>query len=83
MVASKHAINTSSVRSSTSSLRDNSSACFSVECSKVLTMGYARREREIGEWRGTAPKKSRESVPLEGCLGCPYIESEARLHIER
>ena len=26
--------------------------------------------------------KSRESVPLEGCPGCPYIESEARLHRE-
>ena len=36
-------------RSPMSSLRDSSSACSSVECSEVLTMGYARRKKEIGE----------------------------------
>jgi hypothetical protein len=39
---------------------------FKFECSEVLTMGYARRVKEVGEWRGTARIKSRESVPLEG-----------------
>ena len=66
-----------------SSLRDKSSAYFSVECSKVLTIGYARREKEVEEWSGTARMKSRESIPLEGCPGYPYIESRARIHTER
>jgi hypothetical protein len=57
---------TCSGRSPTTSLRDSSSACSSVECSEVLTMGYARRVKEVGEWRGTAGIKSREFVPLEG-----------------
>jgi len=70
-------------QSPTSSLRERSSVCSSVECSEVHTMGYARRVEEVGEWRGTAQMKSRQSVPLEGCLGYPYIESGARLHAKR
>jgi hypothetical protein len=66
MVAFKDTRNyTGSSRSATSSLRDGSSACFSVNCSKVLTMGYARRVKEVGEWRGTDRIKSRESAPLK------------------
>jgi hypothetical protein len=45
-------------QSPTSSLRDRSSACSSVECSEVLTMGYARRVKEVGEWGETAQMKS-------------------------
>ena len=68
MVASKDIRNyTGSGWSPTSSLRDGSSACSLVECSKVLTMGYARRVKEVGEWRGTSRMKSQESIPLEGC----------------
>ena len=67
MVASKDTKNYTGLgRSPMSSLRDSSSACSSVECSEVLTMGYARREKEVREWRGTARMKSRESIPLEG-----------------
>jgi hypothetical protein len=78
MVASKDTRNyTSSGRSPTSSLRDRSSVCSSIECSEVLTMEYATRVKEIGEWRGTARTKSREYIPVEGCSGCPYIESGA------
>jgi hypothetical protein len=70
MVASKDIRNyIGSGQSPTSSLRDSLSACFSVECSEVLTMGYARREKEVGEWRGTARMKSQESVPLKGSPG--------------
>jgi hypothetical protein len=84
MVASKDTRNYIGLgRSPTSSLRDGLSECSSVECSEVLIMGYARRVEEVGEWRGTTRMKSQESVPLEGCHGCPYIESEARLHTER
>jgi hypothetical protein len=70
MVASKDIRNyTGSGWSPTSSLRDSSVAYSLVECSKVLTMGYARRKKEVGEWIRTARTKSRESVesvPLEG-----------------
>ena len=84
MIASKDTRNyVGSCRSPMSSLRESLSACSSVECSKVLTMGYARRVEEVGEWRGTAQMKSQESVSLEGCPGCPYIESRVRLHSER
>ena len=65
---------TGSGRSPTSSLRDDSSSCSSVECSEVLTMGCVRRGREVGEWGGTARMKSRESIPLEERPGRPYIE---------
>ena len=70
-------------QSPTSSLRESSSACSLVECSEVLTTGYARRVEEVGEWRGTAQMKSRESVPLEGCPDYRYIESKAKLHSKR
>ena len=84
MVVSKDTRNyTDPGRSHTSSVRDSSSACSSVKCSEVLTMGYARREKEVREWRGTARMKSRESVPLEGSPDCPYIQSGARLYSER
>ena len=84
MVASKDTRNYTGLgRSPTSSLRERSSACSLIECSEVLTMGYARRVEEVGEWRGTARMKSQESVSLEGCPGCPYIESGVRLHSER
>ena len=84
MVACKDTRNYSgSGRSPTSSLRDSSNAYSSVEWSEVITMGYARREIEVGEWRGTARIKSRESVSLEGYSGRPYIESGARSHTER
>ena len=66
-------------RSPTSCLRERSSVYSSVECSEVLTMGYARRVKEVGEWRGTARMKSRESVPLNGSPGRPYIESEGQV----
>ena len=79
MVASKGTRNyTGSGWSPMSSLRDGSSACSSVECYEVLTMGYAKRVEEVGEWRGTARMKSRESIPLEGCPSFSYIESGAR-----
>ena len=47
-----------------------SSACSSVECSEVLTMGYARRVKEVGEWRGTARMKDSRFRCLGGvpCL---------------
>jgi hypothetical protein len=84
MVTSKGTRNyIGSRQSPTSTLRDSLSSCSSVECSEVLIMGYARKEKEVGEWRGTARMKSRESVSLEGCLGYPYIESRARLHTKR
>ena len=84
MITSKDTRNyTGSDRSPTSSLRDSSNVYFSVEWSEVLTVGYARREIEVGEWRGTARIKSRESVSLEGYSGRPYIESGARSHTER
>jgi hypothetical protein len=63
-----------------SSLRERSSACSSVECSEVLIMEYARRVKEVGEWRVTVRMESRESIPLEGCPDCPYIDSEVRPH---
>jgi hypothetical protein len=48
VVASTDTINyIGSDRSPTSSLRERSSACSSVECSEVLTMGYARRVEEV------------------------------------
>jgi hypothetical protein len=51
MVASKDIRNyTSSGQSPTSSPRYSLSACSSIECSEVLTMGYARRVKEVGEW---------------------------------
>jgi hypothetical protein len=75
MVASKDTRNyTGSGRSPTPSFRDSSSACSLVECSEVLKMGYARRVREVGEPRGAIRMKSRESIHLEGCPGCPYIK---------
>jgi hypothetical protein len=49
---------TGSGQSPTLSLKDCSSACSLVECSEVLTMGYARRVREVGEWRGVVRMKS-------------------------
>ena len=50
MVASKDTRNyTGSGRSPTSSLRDSLSACSSVECSEVLTMGCVSYEKEVGE----------------------------------
>jgi hypothetical protein len=50
MVASKDSRNyTSSGRSPTSSLKKRSSACSSVECSEVLTIGYVRRVNKVGE----------------------------------
>jgi hypothetical protein len=52
-----------------SSLRDRSSAYFSVECSEVFTMRYARRVEKVGEWRETARMKSRESLPWKGAMG--------------
>ena len=83
MITSKDTRNyTSSGRSPMSSLRDSSSACSSVECFKVLTMGYARRVKEVGEWRGTSLMESRESVPLEGCLGY-LISSPGPGHVQR
>jgi hypothetical protein len=49
MVASKYTRNyTSSDQSPTSNLRERSNACFSVECSKVLTMGYACKKSGRG-----------------------------------
>jgi hypothetical protein len=67
MVASKDTRNyTGSGWSPTSSLRERLSACSTIECSKVLTIGCVRRVEELVEWRGTAQMKSRESVPLEG-----------------
>ena len=59
----RHKELSSSSRSPTSSLRDSSSACSSVECSEVLTMGYARRVKEVGEWRGM-PEWSLESPSI-------------------
>jgi hypothetical protein len=48
VVASKDTRNYTGLdRSPTSSLRERSSACPSVECSEVLTMGYARRVEEV------------------------------------
>ena len=67
MVTSKDTRNYTGLgRSPTSNFRDGSSACSLIECSEVLTMGYARRNKEVGEWIGTARMKSREPVPLEG-----------------
>ena len=81
MVASKDTRNYTGLgQCPTSSLRDRLSVCSLGECSEVLTMGYARRLKEVIEWRGTARMESRESVPLEGCPGCPYIESRAMPH---
>ena len=81
MVASKDTRNyTGSGQSPMSNHRERSSACSSVECSEVLIMGYARRVKEVGEWRGTARMESQESVPIEGCPSCPYVESGARPH---
>ena len=73
MVTSKDIRNyNGSDQSPTSSFRDGSSACSLIECSEVLTMGYARRVEEVGEWRGTAQMKSQESVytsiPWRGAL---------------
>jgi hypothetical protein len=45
--------------------------------------GYARRVKEVGDWRGTARIRYRESILLQGCSGCPYIDSETRLHTKR
>ena len=79
MVASKDTRNyTGSGQSPTSSLRERSSACSSVECSEVLAMGYAKRVKVAGEWRGTAQMESPKSVPMEGNPDYPYIESGAR-----
>ena len=85
MVASKDTRNYTGLgQSPMSTLRDGSSACSSVKCSEVLTMGYARRVEEVGVWSGTARMKSQEFVPLEGCPSCPYIEFGARPgHIQR
>ena len=61
MVTSKDIRNyNGSDQSPTSSFRDGSSACSLIECSEVLTMGYARRvergrrvENELEpSWRG-------------------------------
>jgi hypothetical protein len=50
MVASKDTRNYTGLgQSPTSSLRDRSSACFSVECSKVLKMRYERSVKEVEE----------------------------------
>ena len=50
MVASKDTRNyTGSDQSPTSSLRESSSVCSSVECSEVLTMGCVRRGKDVGE----------------------------------
>jgi len=67
MVASKDTRSYTSLGwSPTSSLKDCSSACSSVECSEVVTMGYARGVKEVGEWRGTIykPEWSLESLSL-------------------
>ena len=51
MVASKDTMNyTGSGQSPMTSLRDSSSACSLVQCSEILTMGHARRLKEVGEW---------------------------------
>jgi hypothetical protein len=79
MVTSKDTRNYTGLSwSPTSSLRERSSACSSFECSEVLTLEYARRVEEVGEWRGTTRMKSWESVPLEGCPSYPYMEFGAR-----
>jgi hypothetical protein len=53
MVASKNTRNyTDFSQSPTSSLKDSLSVCYLVKCSEVLTTGYARREKEVGDVDG-------------------------------
>ena len=59
MVAFKDTRNYSgSDRSPMFTLKERSSVCFSAECSQVLTMGYARRMIEVGQWRWTSQMNS-------------------------
>ena len=65
-----------------------SSACSSLECSEVLTIGVARMVEEVGELEledGLPEEKLQESRGCEEwenlwewCLGCPCIEFGAR-----